>query len=127
MQLFIDECLSHTLAHQLNESGAHVAQHPLLFGGRGEADHTVLGRCIRDDLVIVTQNARDFCALVSTQEIHPGLITLPATGKKASRELLFAAIAYLESQGDPMRIMVNHVLEVESLDVMTLYELPVSD
>ena len=91
MQLFIDECLSYTLARELNESGAHLAQHPLLFGGRGEADHTVLERCIRDDLVIVTQNARDFRSLVSTQEIHPGLIILPCVGKKASRKLLFGA------------------------------------
>ena len=79
MRLFIDECLSPQMARQLNASGEHVAEHPLDFGGRGAPDHRVLQRCIARELVIVTENARDFRALVDSEDIHPGLIILPAS------------------------------------------------
>jgi len=117
MELFIDECLSPRIANDLNATGQHVAQHPLHYGGRGEADHTVLNRC----LVIVTQNARDFRALVGAVDLHPGLIILPTAGRDRAAELLTAAIAYLEAQGDPMELMVNHVLEVDSDGEMQMY------
>ena len=74
MRLFIDECLSPRIARALNASGEHLAEHPLDFGGREDPDHRVLQRCIARELVIVTQNARDFRALVRTADIHPGLI-----------------------------------------------------
>lgn len=37
---------------------------------------------------------------------------------------LDAAIAYLEARGDPMHLMVNHVLEVDGAGQMALFELP---
>lgn len=67
MRLFIDECLSPQIARELNASGEHVAEHPLDFGGRGAPDHRVLQRCIARGLVIVTENARDFRALVGVE------------------------------------------------------------
>ena len=80
----------------------------------------VLARCIEEDLVVVTQNARDFRALVGTQDIHPGLIVLPALGRARSEELLRAAVAFLVECGDPMDVMVNRVLEVSVDGRMTL-------
>ncbi len=127
MKLFIDECLSARLARDLNVTGDHVAKHPLDFGGRGMPDHKVLQRCVDEDLVIVTENAADFRALVARVEIHPGLIILPNIGFARSKRLLKAAIEYLERQGDPMDVMVNHVLEVTSEDQIDLYPLPRSD
>lgn len=120
----MDECLSPQIARDLNATGLHVAQHPRDFGGLGEADHTVLARCVRDDLVIVTQNVRDFRALVGAAEIHPGLIVLPCVGTRRSKDLLDRAIAYAASLGDPMDVMVNHVLEVDHDGGANLYPLP---
>lgn len=105
MRLFLDECLSPRIAQALNAEGSHVAAHPRDFGGRGAPDHLVLARCIEEDLVVVTQNARDFRALVVTQDIHPGLIVL---------------IEFLSAGADPMDVMVNHVLEVSADGRMTL-------
>lgn len=68
----------------------------------------------------MTQNARDFRALVGTQDIHPGLIILPALGRDRSEELLRAAIEFLSAGADPMDVMVNHVLEVSADGRMTL-------
>ncbi len=87
MRLFIDECLSPQIARNLNESGKHVAQHPLDFGGRGAPDHRVVERCIAHGLVIVTENARDFRALVGAKDVHPGLIIVPCVGRKRSAAL----------------------------------------
>jgi predicted nuclease of predicted toxin-antitoxin system len=124
MRFFIDECLSPQNARELNETGLHVAMHPLDFGGRGEADHNVLARCIADDPIIVTQNARDFRALVAAEEIHPGLIILPCVGPARSKALLDAAIAHLKTLGDPMNAIVNHVLEIDHQGNLQMYPLP---
>lgn len=123
MRLFIDECLSPQIARVLNQSGKHVAQHPLDFGGRGAPDHRVLERCIAHELVIVTENARDFRALIRTEAIHPGLIILPCVGRQRSVALLHAAIEYLETMGNPMDAMVNHVLEVDNTGAFRRYPL----
>jgi predicted nuclease of predicted toxin-antitoxin system len=124
LRLFIDECLSPRIARDLNASGLHLAVHPLDYGGRGQADYTVLKRCIEEDLVIVTENAADFRALVAGKAIHPGLIILPCVDRKASAALLDAAITHLAALGEPMDVMVNHVLEVAADKTMRLYLLP---
>lgn len=125
MRLFIDECLSPQIARELNASGQHVAEHPLDFGGRGDSDHRVLQRCVAHELVIVTENARDFRVLVGAEELHPGLIILPCVGRERSFALLQAAIDYLETTGNPMDAMVNHVLEVDAEGAIRYYPLPV--
>ena len=58
MRLFLDECLSPKIAQSLNAEGIHVALHPRDFGGLGASDYHVLVRCIEQDLVLVTANAR---------------------------------------------------------------------
>ena len=125
MRLFLDECLSPQIAQSLNAEGVHLAQHPRDFGGLGAPDHQVLARCIDQDLVLVTQNARDFRALVNVSDIHPGLVVLPHVGRVRSEVLLRAAIDFLSVRGDPMDTMVNHVLEVSADGTMSLFPLPV--
>ena len=125
MRLFIDECLSPQIARTLNASGQHVAEHPLDFGGRGAPDHRVLQRCIACGLVMVTENARDFRALVGSEDIHPGLIILPCVGRERAFALLQAAIAYVEAMEDAMDAMINHVLEVDAEGAIRHYPLPV--
>jgi predicted nuclease of predicted toxin-antitoxin system len=124
VRLFIDECLSPPLAVRPNDGGRHDAIHPLHVGRRGEADHRVLARCIEEDRVLVTENAGDFRRLVGRVPSHPGLILLPAIDREGSWSLLEGAIAFLDAQGDPMSLMVNHVLEVEENGVLDLRPLP---
>ncbi|HYS48342.1 MAG TPA: DUF5615 family PIN-like protein [Xanthobacteraceae bacterium] len=120
MKFFIDECLSPLLARRLNESGDHEAIHPLDLGRRGERDDEVVERCLREDRVIVTENARDFRALLRTVELHPGLIILPAIDREGTWRLLRKVIDFLADQGDPMKIMVNHVAEVDASESIRL-------
>ena len=127
MRLFLDECLSPTIGQALNSEGAHAVTHPRDLGGLGAPDHEVLARCVERDLVLVTANARDFRALVATEDIHPGLIVLPSVGRAHSETLLRAAIDFLSARGDPMGIMVNQVLEVSEDGEMALYPLPAEE
>ena len=127
MRLFLDECLSPKIAQALNAEGIHVALHPRDFGGLGASDHHVLARCVEQDLVLVTANARDFRALVTAQDVHPGLVILPSVGRERSESLLRDAIAYLSKHGDPMDVIVNHVLEVSIEAEMTLSMLPTQE
>ena len=124
MKLFIDECLSPQLALRLNAIGRYDAVHPLHVGRRGEPDHRVLERCIAEDRVIVTENARDFRQLVGKTDIHPGLIILPAIDREGTWKLLESVLAFIRERGEPMSVMGNHVLEVDELGVMTLSPLP---
>jgi predicted nuclease of predicted toxin-antitoxin system len=124
VKLFIDECLSPQLATRLNATGEHDAVHPLHVGRRGESDHRVLARCIAEDRVIVTENARDFRRLVDTADLHPGLLILPSIDREGTWRLLQGALVFLEGRGNPIDVMVNHVLEVDRAGMMTLSALP---
>ncbi len=75
----------------------------------------------------MTANARDFRALVAAQDVHPGLVILPSVGSERSESLLRYAIAYLSNLGDPMDVIVNHVLEVSIEAEMTLSMLPTQE
>lgn len=124
MRLFIDECLSPQIARAFNAGGRGLAIHPLDHGGRGERDDQVLARALEADLVIVTENAGDFRNLVGRTELHPGLIISPNTGRDRAKMLLDQAIAFLEARGDPMNVMVNHVLEINASGTIHFYPLP---
>ena len=123
MRLFLDECLSPAIAGAINRQGLHLAKHPRDFGGLGQSDRSVLQRCLNEDLVLVTANARDFRALVASEDVHPGLIILPCLDRRESEALLHAAIRHLLKLGDPMQVMVNHVLEVSTNAEIALFPL----
>jgi predicted nuclease of predicted toxin-antitoxin system len=127
VKLFIDECLSPQLAIRLNKFGRHDAIHPLHMGRRGEPDYRVLQRCVAEDRVVVTENARDFRRLLGKTKIHPGLIILPSIDREGTWRLLQKAIAYLEALGDPADVTVNHVLEIDEAGAITLQSLPSSN
>jgi predicted nuclease of predicted toxin-antitoxin system len=124
VKFFVDESLSPRIAERLNETGVHDAIHPLHVGRRGEPDHRLLARCIEEDRVIITQNARDFRRLIGRAKIHPGLIILPSLDREGTWILLQAAITYLEGKGEPADVIVNHVAEVDKSGRISFYPLP---
>jgi predicted nuclease of predicted toxin-antitoxin system len=123
VELFIDECLSPQLAARLNLTGRYDAVHPLRVGRRGEPDHRVIEWCIAEDRIIVPENARDFRRLIGGCKLHPGLIVLPVLDREGTWTALQAALAFLEGGDTPVDVMVNHVLEIDVSDRMTLLPL----
>lgn len=124
MRLFLDECLSPKLALDLLAEGQHFVIHPRNNGGLGVPDHRVLDRCTEENLVIVTENARDFRALAARTDIHPGMIMLPCVGRQTAEAFIRAAIAHLEALGNPDDVLVNHVLEIDLTGAIEIYALP---
>jgi predicted nuclease of predicted toxin-antitoxin system len=124
LRFFIDECLSPILARRLNATGEHDAAHPRDYGRLGERDDTILTRCVAEDRIIVTENARDFRKLVGAAPIHPGLIILASVGREATWRLLSIAIADLLAQTNPDQAMINRVLELGPDGHRTYYDLP---
>ena len=124
MKLFLEESLSAELANRLNRIGRYDAAHPLHMGRSGQPDHKVLEKCIAEDRILVTQNARDFRRLVGNAELHPGLIILPSVDREGTWRLLESALEFLEAKGKPEEAIVNHVPEVEKSSTMMLTPLP---
>ena len=111
MNLLIDECLSPLTALELSAHG-HYAIHPRNQGGVGDPDDDVMDRATHENLVVVTENGKDYRKIAGERDIHPGVIILPCTTRERSKALLLAAIEYLEGVGDPSDVMVNHILDV---------------
>lgn len=126
MRFFIDECLSPVLAVRLNERGID-AYHPLHRGQRGDPDHVVLACCVAEDRIIVTENARDFRALLGREAMHPGLIVFPSIDREGTWRLMETVLSYLRLEADPRDYMFNRVLEVDAEGTIRSYRLPSSD
>jgi predicted nuclease of predicted toxin-antitoxin system len=123
VRFFVDESLSPALARRLNELGFD-AFHPLDVGRRGELDHTVLRRCIEEDRILITENARDFRGLVGRTDMHPGLVILPSIGRAGTMQLLHEVLHFLGAQADARDYMFNRVIEVSEDGEISAYVLP---
>lgn len=124
MRLLLDECVSPRVSHALNADGQHFVTSLRDVGSLGDPDYKVLRRCIEQDLVLVTQDARDFRNLVSRVDIHPGLIILPNLDRERTETLLRQAIDHLDGCGDAAVLMVNRVLEMDEEGNTHIYDLP---
>ncbi|MDE2739026.1 MAG: hypothetical protein OXH47_05815 [Paracoccaceae bacterium] len=81
---------------------------------------------MEEDLVIVTEDSKDFIALLNSEEIHPGLIILPNIPILTSKALIKLAIEYLWrlELGNPMDLMVNNLLTISNEGVPSLNQFP---
>jgi len=116
VRFFIDECISRSFSRHLNETGLHDAIHPRDRGRLRDSDRDVFALAIREDRIIVTENAGDFRKLAAGVELHPGLIILPSVARSEAQRLIDLVIAYLlESGGDrPQDLLVNGVLTISA-------------
>jgi len=116
VRFFIDECISPSLSRHLNESGLHDAIHPRDRGRLQDSDRDVFALAIREDRIIVTENASDFRKLAASAELHPGLIILPSVARVDAQKLMDFVVAHLlEFGGDrPQDLLVNTVLTISA-------------
>jgi predicted nuclease of predicted toxin-antitoxin system len=116
VRFFIDECISPSLSRHLNESGLHDAIHPRDRGRLRDSDRDVFALAIREDRIIVTENAGDFRKLAASVELHPGLIILPSVARSEAQRLMDLVVAYLLDYSDdrPQDLLVNAVLTISA-------------
>jgi hypothetical protein len=93
-------------------------------GSCGSPDHAVLARCVDEDRILITENARAFRALIGRLDMHPGLIILPSIDREGTWRLLEAVLYFLGQQEDPRDYMFNRVLEVSEEAIIKSYQLP---
>ncbi len=71
MILLIDECLHTSLTEVANRAGFE-AHHVNWRGWSGLTDRKLLELVVREEFVLVTNNARDFRKLMAEAELHAG-------------------------------------------------------
>lgn len=80
---------------------------------------------IDEGLVFVTNNRRDFHALIGRAELHPGLVVLVENAARAREiEHFRAALEEIVAMLAAGRDMINSVVEVEGDGTVTRFELP---
>jgi predicted nuclease of predicted toxin-antitoxin system len=123
LRFLIDECLSTSLLQAAYDAG-HGAQHVTRLGKSGASDQELARYAGEQDLIIVTNNARDFRKLMETADVHPGLVIIvPNVTSSDQRKLFDQALAWIKGQA--LTDLVNQVVEVD-FDGVTIYGLPQS-
>jgi hypothetical protein len=79
---------------------------------------------------LVTDNASDFRPMYARDEVHPGLIVMPAGhGRERQRDLARQVIDWIVSSAPatdqtPAQFMINTLVEIDADGVVAAYDLP---
>ena len=112
MRLFLDECIPPGFVNEMRQELNFEVEHPLQLEISGLPDSEIVDYCLNREMVIVTHNADDYRTILRREENHPGLIILPSGPRPQTKELLYGGINFLESEGEPMILMTNHLLRI---------------
>ena len=124
LRFLIDECLSASLLQAAYDEG-HEAYHITRLGKSGASDPELVRYALEQDLVIVTNNARDFRRLIENVEIHSGLVVIvPNVKMEAQGELFGRVLTWLKQH--KRTDLVNQVVEVD-FEGVRIYDLPAWD
>lgn len=106
-RFLIDECLSPALTGVARERGydaAHVAR----SGRSGTKDWYLVPLIVENDLIFVTNDARDFRRLYRDLDLHPGLVLLlPKVSRVRQMELFGFALDEIDRRRDTINQMVE--------------------
>ena len=129
MRLWFDEDLSPTLvqvAHELGFEGTCNRDRDVL----GVSDAALRQLVQREGFVLVTDNASDFRPMYRREDVHPGLIVVPAGYGRATQHILTRDViswisgVALESGQAAADYMLNRLVEIDQDGSVTSYELP---
>jgi predicted nuclease of predicted toxin-antitoxin system len=129
VRLWFDEDLSPTLvqvAHELGFEGTCNRDRDVL----GVSDAALRQLVQREGFVLVTDNASDFRPMYQREDVHPGLIVVPAGYGRATQRILTRDViswisgVALESGQAAADYMLNRLVEIDQDGSVTSYELP---
>lgn len=84
-------------------------------------DHILARYCVEHDLIMVTNNYRDFRAIYQRLDLHPGLVVILPSVPGPAQQLLFdLALDRLCELLDP----VNKLVQVDEEGQVTVSDLP---
>ena len=117
----IDECLSPKLADLATER-AEFAWHVNHRGLRGRLDPFIARWCVERDLVLVTNNARDFRRIYAGLELHPGLVVILPKVERPDQVRLFGIVLQrIETEPD----LINKLVEIDAAGTITILDWPI--
>lgn len=96
----------------------------------GVSDATLRKLVQREGFVLVTDNASDFRPMYRRDDVHPGLIVVPAGRGRARQQALtrqvisWIANAALESHQDAAAFILNRLVEIDEDGSVTSYAVP---
>ncbi|MGO9956261.1 MAG: DUF5615 family PIN-like protein [Solirubrobacteraceae bacterium] len=129
MKLWFDESLSPTLVQVAHEHGLDATCNRDR-GVVGHKDAQLRSPVQSQGDVLVTDNASDFRPMYTRDDIHPGLIAIPARdGRARQHQLTHAVIAWIadaapESGQTSAEFMINKLVEIDGDDLTTTYDPP---
>jgi predicted nuclease of predicted toxin-antitoxin system len=88
VRFLIDECLSLDLVDEARGAGFE-AYHVGHIGKAGWKDWTIAAFALAQDMVVVTNNATDFRALLRRERLHPGLVVIVPSVDRLPRQGCF--------------------------------------
>lgn len=117
LKFFIDECLTATLVAVAKEREFFAVFGPHA-GKAGWQDWTIAKYAYDNDLIVVTNNRRDFLKEYAKFELHPGLVVIIPRGNRADQVEWFTAAL------DTLTVMeeapVNKLVEVDRHGKVTI-------
>lgn len=100
----------------------YEAHHVSHLGKSGASDQELVRYAVAEELIVVTNNARDFRRLMAAAELHPGLLVIvPNVISKAQRAFFEQVLDWIKKR--QLAGLVNQLVEVDS-DGIRIYDLP---
>lgn len=121
MRFLIDECLSPSLVDVAIQQGL-MAGHVAHLGLAGTPDYKLARKALDEDLIFVTQNARDFVKLYARMDVHCGLILLKTQSNDDQQRQMFAA-TIVHIADEPINSIIEAAIEQDEI-VVTSYPFP---
>lgn len=129
MKLWFDEDLSPTLVQVANDHGFEATCNRDR-GLLGTKDPDIRRIVQAEGYVFATDNTSDFRPMYAREELHPGLLALPAGDSRAhQQQLLRVAIAFITVRATAVSeptadFMVNKLVEVDGAGSCFASDLP---
>lgn len=111
LKFFIDECLTPPLVAVAKERQLFAVYGPYA-GKAGWEDWSVAEFAFANDLIVVTNNRRDFLKHYAGMDLHPGLVIIVPKGDRPSQIAWFVAVVdFLLGLNEPP---VNKLIEIDA-------------
>jgi predicted nuclease of predicted toxin-antitoxin system len=123
-RFLIDENLSPALVKPARERG-FAATHVNHLGLRTQTDWTLLNVIAEQDWVLVTNNAIEFRGRYRDITLHPGVVFLLPSVRRAEQLRLFeAALDHVRAGGDLVNRALDVAFDLNRAVIVTAYDLP---
>jgi predicted nuclease of predicted toxin-antitoxin system len=119
LKFFIDECLTASPVAIAKERDLYAVFGPHA-GKAGWKDWTIARFAYENDLIVVTNNRKDFLREYAKFDVHPGLVIIVPRGDRADQIEWFSKILdFLQAMDE---VPINRAIEIDAMDRISIRE-----